>query len=299
VIFYRQLCGNPYPLANQTTLLRLLKLIALLKQKPPKSVKFIAEFIQASERSAYRYIELLKEVGFNLIVNKRNQYSIEDNQWLSPSHFNQEELSYLKSILTTVGREHLLSQSLLDKLSLVTDLDFSTQTLYRAKLAKFVELINQAIADNKQIMLKAYQSINTQHISDRLVEPIKFTEHYRTICAFEVDSETNKYFNLERIGEVQLLDHDQEYEDQHEYTKPDVFGFSKGEQTYTVHLKLNLKAKLLLTEEYPLSRAYITPLKQYQFEFKAEVNSVKPVKRFYQGLKEDIEVLEENNFILE
>jgi predicted DNA-binding transcriptional regulator YafY len=259
-------------------------------------VKFIAEFIQASERSAYRYIELLKEVGFNLIVNNQNQYSIEDNQWLSPSHFNQEELSYLKSILTTVGREHLLSQSLLDKLSLVTDLDFSTQTLYRAKLAKFVELINQAIAENKQIMLKAYQSINTQHISDRLVEPIKFTEHYRTICAFEVDSETNKYFNLERIGDVQLLDHDQEYEDQHEYTKPDVFGFSKGEQTYTVHLKLNLKAKLLLTEEYPLSRAYITPLKQNQFEFKAEVNNVKPVKRFYQGLKEDIEVLEETNF---
>jgi len=282
-------------LANQKSLLRLLKLIALLKQKPPKSVAFIAEFIQASERSAYRYIKLLEEVGFRIQVNKANKYFIEDNQWLSPGHFKQEEITYLKSLLQTSGQNNVLSKSLLHKLNLVSDADMSSHTVHHARLSDFVEKINQGIAQNKQILLKAYQSINTQNISDRLVEPIKFTEHYQNICAFEVESLTNKYFNIERIGDVVVLDEDQEHEDQHEFKKPDVFGFSKSRKTYTVHLKLNLKAKLLLTEEYPLSRAYIKPLRQNQFEFKAKINNTKPVKRFYKGLKEDIEVLEENS----
>ena len=281
-------------MANQKSLLRLLKLIALLKQKPPKSVAFIAEFIQASERSAYRYIELLEEVGFRVQVNKVNKYFIEDNQWLSPGHFNQEELSYLKTLLQTSGQNNVLSKSLLHKLNLVSDADLSSHTVHHARLSDFVEKINQGIAQNKQILLKAYQSINTQNISDRLVEPIKFTEHYQNICAFEVDSQANKYFNIERIGDVVVLDEVQQHEDQHEFKKPDVFGFSKSKRRYTVHLKLNLKAKLLLTEEYPLSRAYIKPLRQNQFEFKAQVNNTKPAKRFYKGLKEDIEVLEEN-----
>lgn len=95
--------------------------------------------------------------------------------------------------------------------------------------------------------------------------------------------------------------------------RPDLFYFTKMDGTYlslkaqsgtqedmmrypklfairAIESKLSLKVKLLLKEEYPLTRAYITPLRQNHFEFKAEVNSVKPVKRFYQGLKEDVEV---------
>lgn len=281
-------------MANQTSLLRLLKLIALLKQEPPKSVKFIASFIEASERSAYRYIELLEEVGFKVQVTYTNKYFIEDNQWLAPNHYTKEELSYLKTLLLTSGQENKLSSSLLHKLNLNTDIDLSSEAIYNAKLSNFVERINLAIVQNQRVILKQYQSINTQNISDRIVEPIKFTAQFQRLCAFEVETQTNKYFNLERIGEVLVLKESQQFEYAHEFKKPDVFGFSAGKHNYIVHLQLNLKAKLLLTEEYPLTKAHITPLKNKSFVFKAEINNAKPIKRFYDGLKDDIEVLEEN-----
>lgn len=265
----------------------------MLKQQPAKSIQFIAEFLETSTRTAYRYLDLLKGVGFNIVADKFKKFSIEDNQLLSPSHFNREELSFLKELLLTSGQHNTLAQTIMHKLSLNSDLELTNHDIYNAKIAQFVSLINEAIAENKQITLKQYQSLNSQKVSDRVVEPIKFTENYRSLCAFEVESETNKYFNIERIGDVLIGDKLQSFEDQHEFSKPDAFGFSKTEESFEVKLKLNLKAKLLLTEEYPYTKPFVKPARDQKFVFEATIYNAKPLKRFYKGLKNDIEILPE------
>lgn len=278
-------------MANQKTLLRLLKLIALLKQEPPKSIPFISEFLNTSERSAYRYVNLLQNVGFQIMVDKLHRYRIQDNELLSPANFNREELNFLNELLLSTGQKQPIAQTILHKLNLNSDLELTNQDIYNAKIAQHISSINRAISKNLQITLKQYQSINSQNISDRLVEPIKFTENFRSLCAFEPDTETNKYFNIERIGDVVLSDQPQMYEEQHQFSKPDVFGFSKSEETYAVKLKLSLKAKLLLNEEYPYTKAFVKATKDGRFLFETVIYNQKPLKRFYKGLQNDIEIL--------
>lgn len=279
-------------MANQKTLYRLLKLIALLKQEPPKSINYMADFLESSSRTVYRYLELLENVGFNIEVDKFNKYCIQDNQLIAPSNFNKEELSFLKELLLSTGKNNNLSQSIIHKLSLNTDIELINHEIYNAKLANLISLINEGINNNKQIILKQYQSINSQKVSDRLVEPFKLTANYRSLCAFEIEKQQNKFFNIERMGDVIVTKEEQVHEQLHQFSKPDAFGFSKNTKTYKVNLELNLKAMLLLTEEYPLTKTLINKKNKNKFLFSTIVYNPKPIKRFYQGLKEDIKILE-------
>lgn len=279
-------------MANQKSLYRLLKLIALLKQEPPKSINYIADFLESSSRTVYRYLELLESVGFDIEVDKFKKHSIQENQLIAPSNFNGEELNFLRELLLSSGRSNNLSRSIIHKLSISTDIELVNHEIYNAKLAKLISLINKAINTNKQIIIKQYQSINSQKVSNRVVEPIKFTANYRSLCAFEIEKQQNKFFNIERMGDVLVMEQNQVNEHLHQFSKPDAFGFSKNDKTYNVNLELNLKAMLLLTEEYPLTRSLIQKKDDNTFMFSAVIYSPKPIKRFYQGLKGDIKILE-------
>ena len=283
-------------MSDQKKLLRLLKLIALLKQEPPKSVQYMTRFLETSSRTVYRYLQTLREVGFNIEVDHFNKFSIQDHELLSPSHFNHEEIGMIREILQTNAHSNRIKERILHKLSLNSSLELTNQDIHNAKLVKTIKTIHEAITNNKQILLRQYQSINSQRISDRLVEPVKFTSQYQSLSAFEIESKQNKFFNLERIGEVELLDQPQEFEHLHQFSKPDVFGFSKNKKVYIIDLLLDLKAKLLLTEEYPLTRPYMQKIDDHTFRFSAEIFNTKPIKRFYKGLKENIQVLDQTNF---
>lgn len=258
----------------------------------------MANFLESSSRTAYRYIELLENIGFNIEIDKFKKYSIKDNHLITPSNFNKEELGFLKQLLLSSGKENKISESIIHKLSLNSDIELFNHEIYNAKLSKLISTVNKGINNNKQILIKQYQSINSQKVSDRLVEPIKFTANYKSLCAFEVQQQQNKFFNIERMGDVILTENNQEHEHLHQFSKPDAFGFSKNTKNYKVNLELNLKAMLLLTEEYPLTKSFIQKKDDNTFLFSTEIYNSKPLRRFYQGLKDDIKILENNTINL-
>jgi hypothetical protein len=49
---------------NQNRIYRLFQLINFLKARPAKSIRSIEAFLETSERTAYRYLDLLKDLGF-------------------------------------------------------------------------------------------------------------------------------------------------------------------------------------------------------------------------------------------
>ena len=156
-----------------------------------------------------------------------------------------------------------------------------------------VTKINSAISENKRVLLKSYHSINSQKISDRVIEPICLTDNYNSICGFEVDTKINKFYNLERITEVILLNDQQEFQKLHQLDETDIFGFSKlnGER-FQVELSLTLKAYILLKEDYPKIKKHIKKDKSSDvYNLKIEVNNPKPITRFILGLKDDIEII--------
>ena len=255
--------------------------------------------MESTDRTVYRYLDLVKELGFELQKDQNNKFIIIGNGEYETIAFSNEEASLLRDLVLSTGNENKLKDSILQKIYLQSELALQGNHILKANLGNMVMKINTAISDNKRILLKSYHSINTQKISDRLIEPICFTDNYNSICGFEVETKMNKFYNIERITEVILLNEEQEFQNLHQLDEMDAFGFSKlNGETFQVELTLTLKAYILLKEEYPKIEKYIIKDKNLDtYNLKIEVNNPKPITRFILGLKDDVEVTGSKSFL--
>ena len=276
---------------NQNRIYRIFRLINFLKASPPKTRSSLATLIGVSSRSVYRYFDLLEQLGIELQKDVHGKYFIDHKEFDEAWNLTPQEAEFLMQLLHTVGRGNPLKESIARKMGKYSELEQGTHTFYQAHLGEIVKKLSTAIQSKKQVILKAYYSASSQTITDRRVEPMKFTDRYESISAFEVDSQTNKYFNIERISDVEILTDDMEFELQHEFHLPDIFGFQGKEEPLEVEWTMSLRASLLLKEEYPMSRSVIKPIQGTgDYHFKAQVHSFKGPGRFVMGFLEDVEV---------
>jgi proteasome accessory factor C len=284
---------------NQNKILRVLQLISLLKKEPAKSIRFLSGILESTDRTVYRYLDLVKELGFELKKDQNNKFLIIGNGDYETVSFSNEEASLLRDLVLSTGKENKLKDSILQKIYLQSELALQGNHILKANLGNMVSKINTAISENKRVLLKSYHSINTQKISDRVIEPICLTDNYNSICGFEVETKMNKFYNIERITEVILLNEEQEFQNLHQLDEMDAFGFSKlNGETFQVELTLTLKAYILLKEEYPKIEKYIIKDKNLDtYNLKIEVNNPKPITRFILGLKDDVEVTGSKSFL--
>ena len=282
---------------NQKRVLRVFQLINYLKSEPPKTNLNLSRLLGITGRSVYRYMDLLEEMGIKVEKDMHGKFfipSLDSNQPV----FTTQEASFLAQLMQTVGSENPLSESILSKINSFSELEIGTHFFHKAHLAKIVENLAYAIANKKQVLLKSYYSAHSQSISDRLIEPVCFTDNYTAISAFELTSKSNKLFNIERISEVLILDSDFVHEDSHTFYKPDIFGFQGKNEPMEIEWNMSLRASLLLKEEYPLSQAYIRPIPQsLLYHFKAPIHSFKGPGRFVMGFFNEIEVIGSDKFI--
>ncbi len=265
---------------NQHKILRVLQLITYLQEAPHKSVQQLASFLDTTERTVYRYLDLLRECGFNLHKDAGQRFFIEkeDND---PIRFTSQEAQFLKELVLTTGKRSKLKDAVLSKIYMGSELPMVAAHLLNAKSGKIVDRLTKAMMDNEQVVLKKYQSINTETISDRIVEPFGFTENYQTVMAYEPTSEKNKTYNIDRIGSIEFTGLHFKNEDKHEQQILDVFGFAYSGKKYPVKLKLSLKQFLLMKDQYPLVAPFVkynSTLDKYVLE--VVVNDLKPVEYF-------------------
>ena len=272
-------------MSNQKKILRVLQFISYLEQKPSKSIQSIASILETTERTAYRYLDLIRECGFNVHKDNYNRYFIESDV---PSGllFTSEEAAFLKQLVLTVGSENKLKDSILSKIYIGSDLKIVASHLLNAKNGRIVERLAEAIALKEQVYLKKYQSINSETISDRLVEPFGFTENYRSLMAFEIASQKNKTYHIDRIASIEFVNKPFQHVDLHIIQKLDAFGFSESDEKFLIEKELTLKEYLLLKNEYPLTTPFIKYIpKNDTYHLKIEVNNLEPFERFLRGLK--------------
>ena len=284
---------------NQHKILRVLQLITLLKKEPAKSIRFLAGVLESTDRTVYRYLDLIKELGFELHKDHNNKFQIVGGDEYQQISFSNEEVQLLRDLVMTTGKDNKLRDSLLQKIYLQSELAIQGNQILKANLGKMVEKINSSISENKRILLKGYHSLNTQKISDRIIEPITLTDNYNSICGFEVETKLNKYYNIERITEVIQLEEEQQFHQLHQLDEMDVFGFSeKNGQKFSVELLVSLRAYILLKEQYPKIDNHITKeINSEKYRVKIDVNNPKPITRFILGLKDDIEVIGSESFL--
>ena len=274
---------------NQHKILRVFQLINLLKSSPAKSIRALSKTLNIDNRSVYRYFDLLRELGFQLEKDTYNRFYIVNEESEDEFTFTPEEAGWLKELISTVGKESYLKDSILKKLYVNSDLKIQSKQLFKVHLSKLVELAKKAIEERKQVILKKYYSANSQNIEDRLVEPIHFTDNYQHLVAFEVASETIKHFHLERITDIELINNSYQYEQFHRMSETDVFGFANNGKEFSVKLSMTLRAYLFLKEEYPLTIPHIKfDKKTDRYLLDIKVNNLAPVERFIRGLNGEV-----------
>ena len=274
---------------NQHKILRVLQLISLLKQEPAKSIHQLGAIIDTTDRTVYRYFDLLRELGFELQRDPFNRYSIPDGSGEGGVKFTNEEAELIRKMVLNFAKNHPLKDSILKKIYLASETTIVSSHLLKAHLGRIVEMLSEAIETKKQVVLKNYHSLNSQKISDRYIEPFAFTDNYRALMAYEPTSGQNKYFNIERITNVEILEMTWVHRDKHALIKPDAFGFGPTGEEVSIHFEMSLRAYLLLKEEYPLCSPYLKKVPNSdRYELKMKVNSRVPIDRFARGLNEEM-----------
>ena len=273
----------------QAKLLRLFQIIAVLKSGH-WTIRQLAERFDTSERTIYRYINLLEEVDFLLEKDFDNRYFIittDDDP--SQSQFSIEETKLIKKLIQSGAHDNPLKSTLLKKLSLNSEMDGMPRLFLKIRLGQFVDQLAEAIKNKNQVVLKNYHSANSNEIRDRLVEPIHFGDNYQSIVALDTQDRVCKQFKLDRMGEVIEMDSKFHYEEFHRKNQSDIFGFSGDSNTW-ITLHLSLRAHLLLREEYPLSIPY-TERTEGGYQFHGPVSNFDGIGRFVMGLMDEIRIV--------
>ncbi len=270
---------------NQNRIYRIFRLINLLKSAPIKSIKRIANSLEISERSTYRYLELLSDAGFNIQKDSSNKYWIDDNK--IPS-FTKEEIDLINQSISSNSNKNPLVKSIRLKLNNMGEVNQFSSLIVENHHAKIVSIINESIDLKQQVILIKYQSASSETVSDRLIEPITFSDNYDSFSAFELESQTIKSFKVERIGNVELLNTKFECEQLHVVVDRDIFGFNGAGKSFDIKLELSMRAMLWLKDDYPISVDYISQISDDKWILMTKVYSMEPVHRLIRSMPEDI-----------
>jgi predicted DNA-binding transcriptional regulator YafY len=278
-------------------ILRLLDLMKLLSSNVDYTIKELMDRLDISRRSIFRYLETLRFAGFAVqkkgtSIHKLLSKSDDSIDLSRLIHLSEEEAYLLHNLLGALSSDCQVMINLEEKLTALFDATSVTEIIGNKVNGENIMRLREAIDKKKQVILVGYESGNTMSISDRLVEPIKFSTNYMDIYAYEVASGKTKTFKISRIKNVSTSLKDWQYEDKHENIEADCFRMT-GKEDIPVTLRMTLKAKNLLVEEYPLSSRYIS-FDGDHWWFRGNVKDLAGVGRFVIGLADQIEIINTN-----
>jgi predicted DNA-binding transcriptional regulator YafY len=263
------------------------------------TVMELADKLNMSVRTVYRYIDTFREAGFVIKkqgdvirIDKSSPYFKDISQLI---HFTEEEAYILKSAIESIDESNLLKQNLKKKLYTVYNYKILAETVVSGKDAHNINKLIEAIENKQQVVLCNYSSTNSKMIRNRIVEAFAFTTNYIQLWAYDVDERKNKLFNVKRIENVKILSQPWQYKTEHQSGYIDIFRISSF-QKYPVKLRLGLLAASLLTEEYPLAAQYLTKINDNEWILEAEVCSYEGIGRFVIGLLHDIKIINSTGF---
>ena len=285
---------------DQPKIERLLRLMKLMTGNVNYTVNDLAERLDTTYRSIYRYIESFKDAGF--VVQKLDggvyKLSKESPHFKDISqlvHFTDEEAHIVNQLIEGLDDTNMLKQNLRKKLCSVYNCTSMASSVVHGANASNVNSLVEAIERRCQVVLHGYASSHTGNRRDRVVEPFGFTTNYVQVWCYEPESGMNKLFKTSRIGSVEVLDREWEHSDKHHEGYIDIFRMTGFEQ-YRVQLKLGMLARNLLVEEYPLAERDITELDENSWLLDTKVCNYRGIGRFVMGLMDDIEIVDSPEF---
>ncbi|MDD6252909.1 MAG: transcriptional regulator [Bacteroidales bacterium] len=272
----------------------------MLHNNSTLTIDEIAARLDVASRTIYRYIDTFKESGFTVINVTGNIYSLVEIPQPSPEfdnlvYFSDEESYLVNNLIDALSPTNALKAGLRKKLAVIYDSTGIEGFLDRRSNAAHVANLRKAAQEKKMVILHNYESANSNVVRDRLVEPFGFTNDFIEVWAYDTESKRNKLFKVQRIGEVEITEQSWKYETSHRKQGRDIFRMT-GYANSRVRMRLSVRAKNLIIEEYPLAEKAITRDGNYWL-LDTIVNDFAGICRYYVGLIPEIKVLEGAEFL--
>lgn len=286
---------------NQRSVERVFTLIKLMKQMPHRSTRGLAELLGTSERTIYRYLNLIESQGFTLMRDKDGRYCIVGSE--IKEAFSSDEAQFMAELLKETCPDDPVAQRIMGKLFIYNSEEYVVgDALLQASRAQNLARISEGIVRRRRIVLIGYHSANSGNTRPRMVEPIELLAGHTILSAFDVESKTNKYFRVDRMSAVEVMREDMQFTAQHMSSVPDMFGFGLREEDEPklIHLDVSFRAAMFLRSEFPLSSACLSAsLEPERFVLKGPVADFRPAARFVRGVEEEdgVRVLGDEAFI--
>ena len=276
---------------------RVLRLMKMMTGNNDYTIEDMAERLDISYRSVYRYIETFKESGFVVHrkggiykLGKESRYFKEISQLI---HFTDEEAHIVNQLIEGLDNTNMLKQNLRKKLTAVYNCTSMAESIVEGNNAVNINRLIEAITENKQVILKDYASSHSSIVRDRLVEPFGFTTNYVQVWCYEPESGLNKLFNTARISSVEIMSEQWQFKSEHREGYIDIFRISGYEQ-HNVQLELGVRAHNLLIEEYPLASRDIKQIDETHWLLDTMVCNYMGIGRFVMGILGDLRILSQD-----
>lgn len=260
------------------------------------TVEELADKLETSYRSIYRYIDTFKELGFVVEKIHGNVYRLVKTP--SPFkdlsklvYFSDEEARIVCGLIEGLDSTNALKSSLYKKLAAIYDLTSINEFKGSKSNAGCVQALRSAMDEKKQVILKSYASSHSGNVRDRLVEPFGFTNNHLDVWAYDVENKDNRIFKIPRIDWVDVLASDWAFEAEHHRQNIDDFRMVYDGEGTKVRLELSLQAKNLLVEEFPLAESGIIE-KDGKWFYEGTVGPLQGVGRFCIGLADHVKVVD-------
>ena len=267
---------------DQPKIERVLRLMRLMSGVRHYTIEELAEALDTSSRSIYRYIDTFREVGY--VVKKENGVprllSMDKYEDIAELvHFTEEEAYVVDRLLDALDNGNVLKQSLKRKLAVVANSAAVVDCVVNGRVAENVHAVIGAIENKRQVKLMCYASSHSGAVRDRWVEPFEFTTDYNQIWCYDLEDERNKLFKTSRIGAVVVLDEAWVATDRHQRGFVDVFRYS-GPKIYRVAVELDVRARNLMVECFPLAELYMRKVEDELWVLETDVCGLDNVKGF-------------------
>jgi len=281
-------------LMDQDRIENLGRLMRLLSGNITCSVHDLAEMLGVSIRTVYRYIDTLKSAGFEIVNLQKTVFRLKELplSWVGNGnvfYFTNQEVELMKVLVAGLDRGNVLRKGLRKKLGTVREDSNAWFEEVRTNASDNILQLANAIEEKRQVMLMDYDSLNSETVRNRQVEPYSFTSDLAYLWAYDLDDDKNKLFKIKRIGSVALMDRAWENNHRHNKALTDVFGFAISKPLPLV-MKMTGRAKTLLVEQYPKTAGLLEKVADC-WMLRTEVGDYTAPKSFCAGLAGEVEMV--------
>lgn len=276
---------------EQTTLVKALEMLVLLSHHYGYSVRDLAERNECTERTVRRYLRTFREAGY-VLGNRGGLYHIDRNRTrqrlgIDPGEllfFTKEEAQILNAAINTIEASTDVRENLIRRLYSFYDDERMAWKATRGEEAGPARIIIDAIRNKRQVKITEYtHSTANRGLREIVVEPLGFAFSFTRVWVYVHYYKRNMVMRLSGIAGIRDTDNPFRHEERHQMGLTDPFrGY--GFETRKVRIVMNTRAYGLMTDEFPLTRQYISSACDGDYVLETEVCNYREIGRFLLGL---------------